>query len=55
MVTTVHPQANLAINPSALKPGAAPPVKEDAPREVGFDVPVSANTLTSLQKVIINF
>ena len=48
-------QASLAINPAALLPGAAPPVKEEKPVAVGFDQPVEATTLHTAQKVRTNF
>ena len=44
-------QASLAINPTALLPGASPPVKEEKPVAVGFDQPVEAATLHTAQKV----
>ena len=34
-----------------MLPGAAPPVKEPEPLEIGFDVPAEAKTLTSANKV----
>ena len=48
-------QASLAINPAALLPGAAPPVKEEKPVAVGFDQPVEATTLHTAQKVRVHF
>ncbi|KAL3887964.1 hypothetical protein ACJMK2_000349 [Sinanodonta woodiana] len=42
--------ANLAINPAALMPGAAPPMKEEAPQSVGFDQPADVKTLQSATK-----
>ncbi len=48
-----HLQANLAINPAALLPGAAPPVKEPEPTVIGFDQPVQAKTLHTAQKVLV--
>ena len=34
-----------------MLPGAAPPVKEPEPVEIGFDVPAEAKTLSSANKV----
>ncbi|XP_064652229.1 WASH complex subunit 2-like [Lineus longissimus] len=42
--------AGLNINPQALLPGAAPPIKEPEQVAIGFDQPASANTLQSLTK-----
>ena len=49
---SVFLQSELAINPLAMVPGAAPPTK-NTPTEtsVVFDEPVKPNTLTSLTKV----
>ena len=44
-------QATLNFNPAAMLPGAAPPVKEPEPVEIGFDVPPEAKTLSSANKV----
>uniref|UniRef100_K1QYB9 Protein FAM21A n=1 Tax=Magallana gigas TaxID=29159 RepID=K1QYB9_MAGGI len=43
-------EANLAINPAAMLPGAAPPVREPQVVPVGFDIPAQANTLHSANK-----
>ncbi|KAK3588328.1 hypothetical protein CHS0354_016699 [Potamilus streckersoni] len=43
-------QVNLDINPAALMPGAAPPMKEEAPQSVGFDQPADVKTLHSVNK-----
>ncbi|XP_048730198.2 WASH complex subunit 2-like isoform X4 [Ostrea edulis] len=43
-------QMNLGINPAALLPGAAPPVKEPEVVAVGFDTPAQVNTLQSANK-----
>ncbi|KAI8484362.1 retrograde transport, endosome to Golgi [Branchiostoma belcheri] len=43
-------QASLAINPSAMLPGAAPPVKEPESVPVSFDQPMQTKTLESLSK-----
>ena len=44
-------QATLNFNPASMLPGAAPPVKEPEPIEIGFDVPAEAKTLSSANKV----
>ncbi|CAH1772321.1 unnamed protein product, partial [Owenia fusiformis] len=43
-------QAGLNINPSALLPGAAPPVQEPTPSVAGFDKPAEVKTLHSANK-----
>ena len=48
-------QASLNFNPAAMLPGAAPPVKEPEPVEIGFDVPAEAKTLASANKVSQGF
>ena len=45
-------QMNIGINPAALLPGAAPPVKEPDNAAVGFDTPAEAKTLHSANKVL---
>ncbi len=44
-------QANLAINPAALLPGATRRVKEPEDKVVSFDEPIQAQTLHSVHKV----
>ena len=41
----------MAIYPTALLPGAAPPAKQEKQPAVGFDQPVEAATLHTAQKV----
>ncbi|OWF44676.1 WASH complex subunit 2A-like isoform X2 [Mizuhopecten yessoensis] len=41
---------NIGINPAALLPGAAPPVKEPEPVAIGFDQPAEVKTLHSASK-----
>ncbi|XP_060068173.1 WASH complex subunit 2C-like [Ylistrum balloti] len=43
-------KANIGINPAALLPGAAPPVKEPEPVAIGFDQPAEVKTLHSASK-----
>ena len=43
---------NIGINPAALLPGAAPPIKEPDNVAIGFDTPAEAKTLHSANKVL---
>lgn len=52
--THLFKQMNLGINPAALLPGAAPPVKEPEVVAVGFDTPAQVNTLQSANKVSVS-
>ena len=45
----------MAIDPTALLPGAAPPVKAVEPGAVGFDEPAKVDTLQSAAKVRLEY